>query len=80
MSVKPMNSSNLHQNIPTMKSKSKSEIAMAAGISVRTLYNWMRLHRTHLQRLGVQPNQRLLPPRAVDFVCQELGLHEEDFG
>ena len=53
---------------------------MAAGISVRTLYNWMRLHRTHLQRLGVQPNQRLLPPRAVRFICQELGLHEEDFG
>ena len=62
-----------------MKSKSKSEIAMAAGITVRTLYSWMSQHRHHLQRLGARPSQKLLPPRVVDYICQELGLHEEDF-
>ena len=62
-----------------MRSRSKSEIALAAGMSSATLYRWMSRHREKLCALGVRPTQRLLPPKAVEWVCYELGLHQEDF-
>lgn len=62
-----------------MKSKSKSEIAQAMGTTTRTLYSWMARHRQRLKSMGVEPRQRLLPPKAVKFICEELGLHQEDF-
>ena len=63
-----------------MKSRSKSEIALAAGVSGKTLYRWLVRHRQHLLQMGVLPTQRVLPPKAVRYVCDELGLHQEDFG
>jgi len=62
-----------------MKSRMKSEIALAAGMSRNTLCRWIAEHQEQLTALGVKPNQRLLPPRAVEYVCHELGIHEEDF-
>ena len=62
-----------------MKSKSKSEIADAAGVSQKTLARWIMGHREKLRAMGVSPSQRILPPRAVEYVCGELGIHEEDF-
>jgi len=46
-----------------MKAKSKSELAMAAGISVDTLKRWLEPHRKQLEALGMQANMRVLPPR-----------------
>ena len=63
-----------------MKSKMKFEIAMAAGMSDATLRRWLHSHRMNLQMLGIRPTQKLLPPRAVEYICHELGLTEEDFG
>ena len=62
-----------------MKSKMKFEIAEAAGMSLRTFARWTSEHREQLLAQGVKPNQRLLPPKAVMYVCEELGIHEEDF-
>ncbi len=62
-----------------MKSKSKSEIADAAGVCQKTLARWMRGHREKLRAMGVSPSQRILTPRAVEYVCREFGIHEEDF-
>ncbi len=62
-----------------MRAKMKFEIAQAAGMSLRTFARWTNEHREQLRALGVKPNQRLLPPKAVVFVCEELGIHEEDF-
>ena len=62
-----------------MKAKMKFEIAQAAGMSSPTLSRWLHSHRMNLQALGVRPTQKLLPPRAVEYVCRELGLREEDF-
>ncbi len=62
-----------------MKSKSKSEIADAAGVSQKTLARGIGGHREKLRAMGVSPSQRILPPRAVEYVCRELGIHEEDF-
>ena len=62
-----------------MKARSKSEIAMAMGISEKTLRRWLVQHRKMLGSMGVNPNARLLPPKAVRYICEELGIIEEDF-
>ena len=57
----------------------KFEIAQAAGMSSPTFSRWLKVHRAQLEALGVNPHQRLLPPKAVMFVCDELGIMESDF-
>ena len=53
---------------------------MAMGISEKTLRRWLVQHRQMLGSMGVAPSQRILPPKAVRFICEELGIIEEDFG
>jgi len=62
-----------------MKSRTKSEIANAAAISVRTFTRWLAQHEEKMKEMGVKRTQRLLPPKAVKFICEELGLEEDDF-
>ena len=62
-----------------MKSKMKFEIAMACGMSRNTFGRWYAAHLKVITNLGVKPTQRLLPPCAVDYICHELGIHEDDF-
>ena len=62
-----------------MRAKSKSEIAMAAGMSSATMTRWFQSHREMMSRLGVKPTQKLLPPKVALWVCAELGLQECDF-
>lgn len=57
-----------------MKSMTKSELAAAAGVSLKTLQRWMARHSEELALLGVRPNDRLLPPVAVRFVCEQYGI------
>ena len=62
-----------------MKSKTKTEIAQAAGISTELLRRWMMEHRNVIGAMGVKPTRRLLPPKVVRYMCRELGIDEEDF-
>ena len=62
-----------------MKSKTKSEIAQAAGISPELLRRWMMEHRNVIGAMGVKPTRRLLPPKVVRYMCRELGIDDEDF-
>ena len=62
-----------------MKSRMKFELAQAAGMSDRTFSRWIREHSTYMERIGVRPTQRLLPPKAVKYICYELGIDENDF-
>ena len=62
-----------------MKSKTKSEIAQAAGISPELLRRWMMEHRNVIGAMGVKPTRRLLPPKVVRYMCRELGIEDEDF-
>ena len=52
----------------TMKAKSKSELAMAAGVSLGTLAKWMKPYRQELEALGLRPGMRVLPPRVVKYL------------
>ena len=57
-----------------MKSYYKSELAMMAGVSVPTFQRWMRRHVEKLESMGVSHKAKLLPPKAVKFVCEEFGI------
>ena len=52
-----------------MKAMSKQELADSAGISRRTLMNWLRPHAALLERMGLQRNSKMLPPNVVKWIC-----------
>ena len=47
-----------------MKSAYKYELANAAGVTDRTFRRW----------LGVTRTTKLLPPKAVEWICKEYGI------
>ena len=49
---------------------SKKQLAIAAGVSRTKFYRWMLIDQPVLTQMGVLPDQRLLPPKAVKFICQ----------
>jgi predicted DNA-binding transcriptional regulator AlpA len=57
-----------------MKSAYKYELADAAGVSPSTFYRWLSRNRSALARLGASPKTKLLPPRAVEWICHEYGI------
>ena len=57
-----------------MKSTYKHQIAAAAGVSTKTLHRWLDNNRAKLSRLGVTPHTKLLPPRAVRWICEQYGV------
>lgn len=57
-----------------MKSAYKTELADAAGVSRTTFWRWMKENRCQLDRFGVKRNSKLLPPKAVEWICREYGI------
>lgn len=57
-----------------MKSAFKNELADAAGVSMRTFQRWLSQNKDKLSELGASPRQQLLPPRAVEWICQQYGI------
>ena len=51
-----------------MKSMLKSELARAAGVSVKTLNRWCRPHRKALRDMGWNDSMKLLTPRIVQYM------------
>ena len=58
------------------KSMYKYELAAAAGVSHRTLARWLKTapNSLKLKKMGVGPRTKMLPPKAVDYVCHEYGI------
>lgn len=52
----------------------KAQLAMAAGVSVKTLQRWLSRHSDELKMLGVRPRDKLLPPVAVKYVAEQYGI------
>ena len=57
-----------------MKSYYKFELAEAAGVSYTTFYRWLAGNRETLATFGVKPSAKMLPPRAVDWICKQYGI------
>ncbi len=50
---------------------SKKELAQLAGVSSRTFCRYLASRRHILDAMGVLPNARLLPPKAVKYICED---------
>ncbi len=59
-----------------MKAMLKSEIADAAGVSLRTLNRW--LHHPYmmeqLKAIGESDNRKKLSPKAVKLICDHYAI------
>ena len=54
-----------------MKAMSKSQLAAAAGVSIKTFQRWLVRHSEERALLGVKPRDKLLPPVAVKFIVEQ---------
>ena len=50
---------------------SKKELARLAGVSERTFCRYIASRRHILEAMGIPSNARLLPPKAVKYVCED---------
>ena len=57
-----------------MKAMYKYELANAAGVSYNTFRRWLSGKRSKLAELGANPRGQLLPPRAVQWICEQYGI------
>jgi hypothetical protein len=57
-----------------MKAMYKNELARLAGVSYRTFSRWLSRHQSELQEMGIPSGARLLPPKAVKFICDNYGI------
>jgi len=52
------------------KAMTHIQLADCAGVSRRILYKWLHPYKDKLRKLGVQPNAKVIPPKAVRFICE----------
>lgn len=55
-----------------MKAMLKQELADAAGVNLRTLHRWCQPYREELERMGMKPKMKLLPPHLVKWMCDKF--------
>lgn len=60
-----------------MKAMSKSELAQAAGVTVRTLFNWCRPYSKELEEMGLKSGMRVLPPHIVKWIADRFCIDLE---
>ena len=53
-------------------------LAQAAGITLYTLSDWCKPYRKELETMGVKPNTRVLPPKAVIFLAEKFCIDFDD--
>ena len=58
------------------KFMTRSELAVHAGVSRRTLFRWLAMpeHTDALTQLGMVKNKKLLSPRVVKYICESFGI------
>ena len=57
-----------------MKSKSKQELADGAGVTVKTLMNWLQPHMEELRSMGLKPKAKVLPPHIAAWICDKFSI------
>ena len=54
-----------------MKACSKFELAQAAGVSTETLRRWLKTDKDFLEKNGVKPKAKVLPPIVVKYLFEK---------
>ena len=55
-----------------MKSMTKGELARQAGVTPRTLRNWLQPYQDILEAMGVRKKTKMLPPHAVKWIADKF--------
>mgnify|MGYP002623796066 CR=1 FL=1 len=55
-----------------MKAMSKQELACRAGVTVKTLRRWCRPYQEELERMGLRPHAKVLPPHIVKWMSERF--------
>ena len=56
----------------------KKEIAGMLGVSSRYFASQIKLLRPKLKEMGISERARLLPPKAVFYICSSLDIEKND--
>ena len=57
-----------------MKSRTKIELARAAGVSPETFRRWLKTDRAFLEANGIRPTTKLFPPKVVKYLCEKYAI------
>ena len=60
-----------------MKAMTRQQIALQAGVTIKTLNNWCKPFRKDLEALGLRPGMRVLPPNIVSWICDKFCIDIE---
>ena len=55
-----------------MKAMTRQQIACQAGVTVKTLSNWMKPYRKDLEAIGLKPGMIVLPPNIVKWIAEKF--------
>ena len=57
-----------------MKSRTKIELARAAGVSPETFRRWLKSDTAFLEANGITPTTKLFPPHVVRYLCDKYAI------
>ena len=55
-----------------MKAMTRQQLAAHAGVSTRTLNNWLRPYRRKLRAMGMPDGKQTLPPNIVAWIARRF--------
>ena len=55
-----------------MKAMTRQQLADCAGVSTKTLQNWLRPHRELLHQMGMPRHKGVLPPNVVKWISEHF--------
>ena len=62
-----------------MKVMTRQQLAACAGVTTRTLNNWLRPYRRKLRAMGMPDGKQAFPPNIVAWIarrfCIDIGRH-----
>ncbi len=64
-------------NSELMKAMTRQELADKAGVTTKTLSNWLVPHKKTLSNMGMKP-RRILPPKVVAWLVERYSIDVDD--
>ena len=55
-----------------MKAMTRQQLAAHAGVSARTLNNWLRPYRRKLRAMGMPDGKQAFPPNIVAWIARKF--------